>query len=452
MSTLLNICPVDGRYAKNADPLRRTFSEYGLIRHRIRVEVEWVRVMAASPQIKELPPLAGAALKKLDEIVAITPEQAERVKELERTTNHDVKAVEYWIKEQMEGVPELKDAIEMVHFCCTSEDINNLAYACMLSEGTKEVIVPAMRELVGELRGWATDYAATPMLSLTHGQPATPSTFGKEMANVVHRFERHLKKIEAVEYMGKFNGATGNFNAHALAYPEIEWPKLAEGLVTSLGLTYQPYSTQIECHDYIAELADAVSRFNTTVLDLDRDMWSYVSRGLLKLKVVKGEVGSSTMPHKVNPIDFENSEGNVGVANALLGHLAAKLPVSRMQRDLSDSTALRCLGMGFAHSLLAVRATQRGLSRSTVDAEAMAQDLAPQWALLGEAVQTILRKHHVPQAYEKLKDLTQGKEVTQATMAEFVQKLEIPAGDKKVLAELTPASYVGLAEALAKQV
>jgi adenylosuccinate lyase len=452
MSTLLNICPVDGRYAKNADPLRRTFSEYGLIRHRIRVEVEWVRVMAASPQIKELPPLAGAALKKLDEIVAITPEQAERVKELERTTNHDVKAVEYWIKEQMEGVPELKDAIEMVHFCCTSEDINNLAYACMLSEGTKEVIVPAMRELVGELRGWATDYAATPMLSLTHGQPATPSTFGKEMANVVHRFERHLKKIEAVEYMGKFNGATGNFNAHALAYPEIEWPKLAEGLVTSLGLTYQPYSTQIECHDYIAELADAVSRFNTTVLDLDRDMWSYVSRGLLKLKVVKGEVGSSTMPHKVNPIDFENSEGNVGVANALLGHLAAKLPVSRMQRDLSDSTALRCLGIGFAHSLLAVRATQRGLSRSTVDAEAMAQDLAPQWALLGEAVQTILRKHHVPQAYEKLKDLTQGKEVTQATMAEFVQKLEIPAGDKKVLAELTPASYVGLAEALAKQV
>jgi len=452
MSTLLNICPVDGRYAKNADPLRRTFSEYGLIRHRIRVEVEWVRVMAASPQIKELPPLAGAALKKLDEIVAITPEQAERVKELERTTNHDVKAVEYWIKEQMEGVPELKDAIEMVHFCCTSEDINNLAYACMLSEGTKEVIVPAMRELVGELRGWAADYAATPMLSLTHGQPATPSTFGKEMANVVHRFERHLKKIEAVEYMGKFNGATGNFNAHALAYPEIEWPKLAEGLVTSLGLTYQPYSTQIECHDYIAELADAVSRFNTTVLDLDRDMWSYVSRGLLKLKVVKGEVGSSTMPHKVNPIDFENSEGNVGVANAVLGHLAAKLPVSRMQRDLSDSTALRCLGMGFAHSLLAVRATQRGLSRSTVDAEAMAQDLAPQWALLGEAVQTILRKHHVPQAYEKLKDLTQGKEVTQATMAEFVQKLEIPAGDKKVLAELTPASYVGLAEALAKQV
>jgi len=452
MSTLLNICPVDGRYAKNADPLRRTFSEYGLIRHRIRVEVEWVRVMAASPQIKELPPLAGAALKKLDEIVAITPEQAERVKELERTTNHDVKAVEYWIKEQMEGVPELKDAIEMVHFCCTSEDINNLAYACMLSEGTKEVIVPAMRELVGELRGWAADYAATPMLSLTHGQPATPSTFGKEMANVVHRFERHLKKIEAVEYMGKFNGATGNFNAHALAYPEIEWPKLAEGLVTSLGLTYQPYSTQIECHDYIAELADAVSRFNTTVLDLDRDMWSYVSRGLLKLKVVKGEVGSSTMPHKVNPIDFENSEGNVGVANAVLGHLAAKLPVSRMQRDLSDSTALRCLGMGFAHSLLAVRATQRGLSRSTVDAEAMARDLAPQWALLGEAVQTILRKHHVPQAYEKLKDLTQGKEVTQATMAEFVQKLEIPAGDKKVLAELTPASYVGLAEALAKQV
>merc|ERR1719174_2742960 len=301
----------------------------------------------------------------------------------------------------------------------------------MLSEGTKEVVAPAMRELVAELRGWATDHAATPMLSLTHGQPATPSTFGKEMANVVHRLERHLKRIEAVEYMGKFNGATGNFNAHAIAYPEIAWPTLAEMLVTKLGLTYQPFSTQIECHDYIAELADAICRFNTTLLDIDRDMWSYVSRGLLKLKVVKGEVGSSTMPHKVNPIDFENSEGNVGIANALLGHLATKLPVSRMQRDLSDSTALRCLGMGFAHSLLAVRAAQRGLSRSTVDAEAMAQDLAPQWALLGEAVQTILRKHHVPQAYEKLK---------------------IPAEDKKVLAELTPASYVGLAEALAKQI
>jgi adenylosuccinate lyase len=452
LNSLTAISPVDGRYAKTAEPLRRTFSEYGLIRHRVRVEVAWLRVMAECPEIAELPPLSAASVKRLDEIEGITAQQAERVKEIERTTNHDMKAVEYWIKEQMDDVPDLKAAKEMVHFSCTSEDINNLAYGSMLLEGMRDVVIPAMQEMVGEVRSLAKEHADVALLALTHGQPATPTTFGKEMANFVHRFERHLKQMRQVEYMGKFNGAVGNFNAHSLAYPKVQWPALAQKLVEKLGLTYNPYSTQIECHDYIGELCDVTARFNTTLLDMDRDMWAYVSRGLLKLKVVAGEVGSSTMPHKVNPIDFENSEGNAGVANALLGHLAAKLPVCRLQRDLSDSTVLRCLGMGFAHSLLAVRATQRGLSRSTVDADAIAKELAPQWALLGEAVQTIMRKHGVPNAYEKLKELTRGQEVTAETMRVFLETLDIPADDKAILMKLSPGTYTGLAAELAKAI
>merc|ERR1719253_1139705 len=453
LSPLTALTPLDGRYSKVSEPLRKYFSEYGLIRYRVRVELEWLKLMAETPQIKEVTALSAEATAVLQKCMDVSVEDALRVKEFEAKTNHDVKAVEYLIKEKLSQNVELAAIKEYVHICCTSEDINNLAYAMMLNEATKNVLFPAMQQVVDVLIGLAKEHAAVPMHALTHGQPATPTTFGKEMANVAHRLRAHLDAAKHVQCKGKFNGAVGNFNAHKVAYPDIDWPELSATLVERLGLTYQPYSTQIECHDYIGELAHSVARFNTTLIGFDRDMWMYISRGLLKLKVVAGEVGSSTMPHKVNPIDFENSEGNAGVGNAMLLHLAEKLPISRMQRDLSDSTVLRCIGVGFGHTLLSLKAVSRALGRSTVDAVAMEKELSPQWALVGEAVQTVMRKVNL-EGYEKMKELTRGREVTGEIMQSFLKTLEkdISPEDMARLKALTPQSYLGLAEQLAKEV
>merc|ERR1719253_2401701 len=399
LSPLTALTPLDGRYSKVSEPLRKYFSEYGLIRYRVRVELEWLKLMAETPQIKEVTALSAEATAVLQKCMDVSVEDALRVKEFEAKTNHDVKAVEYLIKEKLAQNAELVAIKEYVHICCTSEDINNLAYAMMLNEATKHVLFPEMQKLVDVLVALAKEHAAVPMHALTHGQPATPTTFGKEMANVAHRLRAHVDAARAVQCMGKFNGAVGNFNAHQVAYPAVDWPSLAATLVERLGLTYQRYSTQIECHDYIGELAHSVARFNTTLIGFDRDMWMYISRGLLKLKVVAGEVGSSTMPHKVNPIDFENSEGNAGVALCLLRHMAEKLPISRMQRDLSDSTVLRCVGMGLGHTLLSLKSCCKALGRITVNTEAMLAELEPQWALLGEAVQTVMRKAGIANPY-----------------------------------------------------
>ncbi len=450
LSSLTAISPIDGRYATKTERLRPIFSELGLIKHRVEVEVRWLESLAANPLVAEVPALSAEAQSLLTRLIDDFSEQdGARVREIERTTNHDVKAVEYFIKERIAESAELTAIGEFVHFACTSEDINNLAYGLMLKRGRDTVVLPTMDELVDALRDMAEAQAEVPMLSRTHGQPASPTTLGKEIANVVARLERQRAQVASTPILGKINGAVGNYNAHFIAYPEVDWVAHARDFVEALGLEWNPYTTQIEPHDYIAELFDAMARFNTVLIDFDRDVWSYISIGAFKQRTVAGEVGSSTMPHKVNPIDFENSEGNLGIANALFAHLGAKLPISRWQRDLTDSTVLRNIGVGFAHSLIAYQATLKGLGKLEPDVGAMAADLAQNQAVLAEAIQTVMRRYGIPEPYEKLKALTRGQAITAESLAAFVDGLDLPDDVKATLRTLTPADYVGNAAAQA---
>ncbi len=452
LSALTAISPLDGRYGSKTASLRAVFSEFGLIRARVEVEIRWLQRLAEHEAITEVPAFSADTNAQLDAIVANFSEaDAQRVKDIEATTNHDVKAVEYFIKEKFADNEELKAVNEFVHFACTSEDINNLSHGLMLKEG-RDTILPMMQKIADEIRKLAHEQAALPMLSRTHGQTASPSTLGKEMANVVARLERQIKQIKAVELLGKINGAVGNYNAHLSAYPDIDWEANAETFVTSLGLTFNPYTTQIEPHDYIAELFDAFARFNTILIDFDRDIWAYISNGYFKQKTIAGEVGSSTMPHKVNPIDFENSEGNLGLANAVLAHMAQKLPISRWQRDLTDSTVLRNMGVGMGYSMIAYQASLKGISKLQVNEARLAEDLNNAWEVLAEPVQTVMRRYGIEQPYEKLKAFTRGKAITKDAMGEFIASLELPQSAKDELNAMTPASYVGNAEAQAKKV
>ncbi|HHH48399.1 MAG TPA: adenylosuccinate lyase [Gammaproteobacteria bacterium] len=444
LSSLTAISPIDGRYGAKCNDLRPIFSEYGLIRHRVLVEVRWLQMLAANPGIPEVPAFSEHATRVLNDIVdKFREEDAQRVKNIERTTNHDVKAVEYFLKEKIAGNAELEAVSEFIHFACTSEDINNLSYALMLREARTQALLPQMDELIDALRALAHEHAARPMLSRTHGQPASPTTVGKEFANVCARLMRQRAQLAAVPLLGKINGAVGNYNAHLSAYPELDWPAIAEDFVTGLGLSLNPYTIQIEPHDYIAEYFDAVARFNTILLDFDRDVWGYISLGYFKQKTVAGEVGSSTMPHKVNPIDFENSEGNLGLANAVFDHLAAKLPVSRWQRDLTDSTVLRNLGVGVAHSLIAYQSTLKGMGKLEVNPQRLAEDLDACWEVLAEPVQTVMRRHGIDKPYEKLKELTRGTGIDRERLQAFVESLDIPQEAKDRLLALTPAGYIG---------
>ncbi|QEW06761.1 adenylosuccinate lyase [Nitrincola iocasae] len=452
LSALTAISPVDGRYGSKTAALREFFSEFGLIRCRVEVEIRWLQQLAAHPQITEVPALSHEADVLLNSIVSdFSLADAERIKAIESRTNHDVKAVEYFIKEKINNNAELLNITEFVHFACTSEDINNLSHALMLKNGTAELLQP-MKQLVSALSGLAQTHAEQPMLSRTHGQTASPTTVGKELANVAYRLQRQIKQIEAIEYLGKINGAVGNYNAHLSAYAEIDWEANAKRFIEDLGLTMNPFTTQIEPHDYIAELFDAVCRFNTILIDFDRDVWGYISLGYFKQKTVAGEVGSSTMPHKVNPIDFENSEGNLGLANAIMQHLAQKLPVSRWQRDLTDSTVLRNLGVGFSHSLIAYQASLKGISKLEVNPSRLNDDLDNAWEVLAEPIQTVMRRYAIEEPYEKLKDLTRGQAMTRETLQTFITTLEIPEQAKQDLLALTPHSYIGNAITQAKRV
>jgi adenylosuccinate lyase len=452
LSELTAVSPIDGRYGAKTAVFRPIFSEYGLMRLRVLVETRWLEALADHPGIGEVPALSERARRRLREIADSFDETAAaRVKAIESTTNHDVKAVEYYLKEQVADDAELAAISEFIHFACTSEDINNLSHARMLAEAREQILLPGMDELIGALRRLAEEHADLPMLSRTHGQPASPTTLGKEMANVAARLQRQRDQLAAVPLLGKANGAVGNYNAHLVAYPEIDWAAHSRDFVTSLGLVWNPHTTQIEPHDYMAELFDAVARFNTVVIDFDRDVWSYISIGYFVQRPVAGEVGSSTMPHKVNPIDFENSEGNLGVANAVLGHLASKLPVSRWQRDLTDSTVLRNLGVGLAHATLAWQSTLRGLGKLHVDEACLARDLDENWAVLAEAIQTVMRRYGIENPYEKLKELTRGKPVDRQVLMELVDALDIPEEAKQRLRELSPARYLGDASTWARK-
>ncbi|HEB97905.1 MAG TPA: adenylosuccinate lyase [Thiotrichales bacterium] len=453
LSSLTAVSPVDGRYGRKTESLRPIFSEYGLIRHRVLVEVRWLQALSRHQGIPEVPLLSEHANKVLNGIVDnFSEEDARRVKNIERTTNHDVKAVEYFLKEKIAGNQELEAVSEFIHFACTSEDINNLAYALMLREGRGQVLLPLVDDVIHAITALAHENAALPVLSRTHGQPASPSTLGKEMANVVYRLRRQRDQIAAVPMLGKINGAVGNYNAHMIAYPEVDWPAFAEQFIIDLGLDWNAYTIQIEPHDYMAELFDAVARLNTVLIDFARDVWGYISLGYFRQKTVAGEVGSSTMPHKVNPIDFENAEGNLGLANALFGHLAAKLPVSRWQRDLSDSTVLRNLGVGLAHSVIAYDSLLRGIGKLDADPARMAADLDATWEVLAEAVQTVMRRYGIEKPYEKLKELTRGKGIDADSLRAFIDGLEIPDEAKRRLRELTPATYIGNAEDQARNI
>ena len=453
LSALTALSPLDGRYASKCDALRPFLSEFGLIHARVTVEVRWLQALSRHPQIGELPAFSDQTNARLDAIVANFSEQdALRIKEIERTTNHDVKAVEYFLKEQIADIDELANAGEFIHFACTSEDINNLSHALMLKSG-RDTLVSSMQQIIDEIAKLADTHAAQPMLSRTHGQTASPTTLGKEMANVAYRLHRQIKQFQAVELLGKINGAVGNYNAHLSAYPEIDWAKHSQDFVESLGLTFNPYTTQIEPHDYMAELFDALRRFNTILIDFNRDVWGYISLGYFKQKLKEGEVGSSTMPHKVNPIDFENSEGNLGIANAVLAHLGEKLPISRWQRDLTDSTVLRNMGVGFAQSLIAFDACLKGIGKLELNAERLAEDLDNAQEVLAEPIQTVMRRYNVEKPYEKLKALTRGQAMTRQMMVDFVDGDElnaVPADDKARLRDLSPATYIGNADAQAK--
>jgi len=452
-SSLAALSPLDGRYSKGADPLRAYFSEQALIRYRTRIELEWLQALAAERAIKELKGFSPKTLSAFNGLLKNFSEQdAEQIKAIEAETNHDVKAIELWLRAKLARNAEAQRALEFIHFACTSEDINNLSYALMVAESREKVMLPKLDELVASLRNLARKHAALPMLSRTHGQAASPTTLGKEMANFAHRLERARGRIAAVAVLGKINGAVGNYNAHTVAYPDFDWQRFARRFVERLGLEFNAYTTQIDPHDWLAELLDAYARANSVLLDLDRDLWGYISVGYFRQKTKAGEVGSSTMPHKVNPIDFENSEGNIGVANALLRHLAEKLPVSRWQRDLSDSTALRNVGTALGHTLLAYTSCLRGLAKLEADPKRLADDLESNWEVLAEAVQQVMRRHGVPDAYDKLKAMSRGKRLEREALAEFVKSLPIPAHAKKRLLALTPATYTGLAAELAKRV
>ena len=449
------LSPLDGRYAKSVEALRPIFSEYGLMRARVKVELSWLKALAAEPKITEIPAFSDFTLAEIDKVIEnFSLEDAAAVKAIEATTNHDVKAIEYWLKERFAGVPEVAAASEFIHFACTSEDINNLSHALMLQEARETVILPKLSEIIEKLTGMAHDLAAVPMMSRTHGQPATPTTLGKETANIVYRLQRQFKNLQAQEFLGKINGAVGNYNAHMVAYPDVDWETHCRNFVEiSLGLTFNPYTIQIEPHDYMAEFFQTLSRINTILIDFNRDVWGYISLGYFKQKVKAGEVGSSTMPHKVNPIDFENSEGNLGMANAVLGFLSEKLPVSRWQRDLTDSTVLRNMGVGVGYAVLGFVAHLRGLNKLEPNPAALAADLDATWELLAEPIQTVMRRHGVANPYEKLKDLTRGKGgITPEVLKVFIESLEIPAEAKSQLLALTPALYIGKAEELAKRI
>ena len=451
LSTLTAVSPIDGRYDSKTEDLRPIFSELGLIRHRVLVEVRWLLALAEHPGIPEVPALSAHARHLLEAMVEnFGEEQGHRVKNIERTTNHDVKAVEYFIKEHIAGNAELEAVSEFIHFACTSVDINNLAHALMLREGRGQVLLPQMDEVIATIRALAHRLADLPMLARTHGQPASPTTLGKELANVAARLARQRDQVAEVPLLGKINGAVGNYNAHLAAYPELDWPAFARDFVESLGLNWNPYTTQIEPHDYMAEFFDATVRFNTILIDACRDLWGYISLGYFRQKTVAGEVGSSTMPHKVNPIDFENAEGNLGIANAILEHLARKLPISRFQRDLTDSTVLRNLGVGLAHTSIALQSALKGLGKLEADPARLAADLEANWEVLAEPIQTVMRRHGVEKPYEKLKELTRGHRIGQEELARFIDSLAIPEPAKARLRELTPGSYVGNAAAQAR--
>lgn len=453
LSGLTAISPIDGRYRSKVDALGNYFSEYALIRYRVIVEIRWLQCLAAHPQVTEAPAISAAGNQVLDDIIAnFSITDAQRVKDIEATTNHDVKAVEYFLKEKVSSHPDLATQIEFVHFACTSEDINNLSYALMLKDGRDDVMLPLMQQVVDKLRELAHEYAEQALLSRTHGQTASPSTIGKEIANVVARLERQLNQFKKNEILGKINGAVGNYNAHLSAYPDIDWQANAQSFVESLGIQWNPYTTQIEPHDYIAELFSALCRFNTILIDLDRDVWGYISLGYFKQRTIAGEVGSSTMPHKVNPIDFENSEGNLGIGNAVMQHMAEKLPISRWQRDLTDSTVLRNIGVGFAHSVIAYHATLKGLSKLSLAPEKLLADLDNSWEVLAEPIQTVMRRYNVEQPYEKLKALTRGQKINQQVLEQFVDTLDIPEEGKAALRALRPENYIGNAIDQARKV
>ena len=453
LSSLTAISPVDGRYGSKTKALRDIFGEFGLIKARVTVEVRWLQKLADHKEIEEVAPFSDSANDVLNKIADdFSTADAARVKEIEATTNHDVKAVEYFIKEKIADHAELEAVSEYIHFACTSEDINNLSHGLMLKAGLDEVILPYCQEVTSAIKNLAHQYADQSMLSRTHGQTASPTSLGKEMANVAARLERQIQQIESVSLLGKINGAVGNYNAHLSAYPNVDWEAFAQSFVESLGLSWNPYTTQIEPHDYIAELFHVFSRFNTILIDFDRDVWAYISLGYFKQKTIAGEIGSSTMPHKVNPIDFENSEGNLGIANAIMDHLANKLPISRWQRDLTDSTVLRNLGTGFAHSIIAYQATLKGISKLELNAQRLDEDLDKAWEVLAEPIQTVMRRYGIPKPYEKLKELTRGKDINSDTIRAFIDTLEMPQDAKDGLKALTPANYIGNATQQAKKI
>jgi adenylosuccinate lyase len=451
---LTALSPLDGRYQNKVEGLRTYFSEYALIHYRVRVEIEWLKALSLEPTISEVAAFSPQTISELNEVVAkFSVADAAQVKAIEGRTNHDVKAIEYWLKERLGTNSEVQRAAEFIHFACTSEDINNLSYALMLKEARETVLLIALQSLEGELRALAHQFADTPMLSRTHGQPASPTTLGKELANVCYRLKRAKQRVASVELLGKINGAVGNYNAHLSAYPNLDWEMFSRNFVEKFGLTFNPYTTQIEPHDYLAEFCDALTRFNIILIDLNRDIWGYISLGYFKQKVKAGEIGSSTMPHKVNPIDFENSEGNLGLANALLRHLSDKLPISRWQRDLTDSTVLRNLGVGFGYSLLAYESCLRGLGKLEVNQAALAADLDRTWEVLAEPIQTVMRRYGIANPYEQLKELTRGKGgIDKVALQTFIEGLAIPAHAKEALLRLEPASYVGNAAELAKRI
>ena len=453
ISTLKALSPVDGRYFEKVNDLRDIFSEYGLIRYRVLVEIRWLQCLADEPDVPELAPPSSVMKDRLNHIIDdFSIDDAERVKKIEATTNHDVKAVEYFIREKLGDGPETQALKDFLHFACTSEDINNLSYALMLRAARSDVLIPKMRDLRNKLNRLAKEYADLPMLSRTHGQTASPTTLGKELANVIARLDRTQKQFASVEILGKFNGAVGNYNAHVIAYPNADWPAIAHRFVESLGIDPNPYTTQIEPHDWTAEYSHALIRYNTILIDFSRDVWGYISLGYFKQKVAKNEVGSSTMPHKVNPIDFENAEGNFGMANAMLGHFAEKLPISRWQRDLTDSTVQRNLGSAVAHILIALQSLSKGVGKLQVNAEAINADVSQAWEVLAEAVQTVMRRYGIPEPYEKLKALTRGQAVSKEILLEFIKTLDIPDDEIERLLTLTPESYVGLAAQQARDI
>lgn len=450
LSALTAISPIDGRYNDKVSVLRAIFSEYGLLKCRVEVEVRWLQKLAATPEVKEVPEFNASTNAYLNAIVAnFTLNDATRIKTIEHTTNHDVKAVEYFLKEKVASVPALHAVSEFIHFACTSEDINNLSHALMLESARRNVVIPYWEQLIIAVKNMVRQYRDIPLLCRTHGQPATPSTLGKEMANVVYRMERQLCQLEGIKVLGKMNGAVGNYNAHLAAYPKADWHHISESFVTSLGITWNPYTTQIEPHDYIAELFDCIARFNTILIDFNRDIWGYISLNLFSQKSIAGEIGSSTMPHKINPIDFENSEGNLGLANAMMKHLSGKLPISRWQRDLTDSTVLRNLGVGIGYALISYQATLKGITKLEVNQHRLLEELNQNWEVLAEAIQTVMRRYGIEKPYEKLKALTRGKRVDAPAMQTFIDALALPEDEKRRLKQLTPTNYIGLADQLA---